>query len=72
MNATMFLANGPFRVRNGSLTPETEGFANQTHVTFLGKLSFEDVTVGAHPILVKLDSLLSCFFWIKVPQNISW
>ena len=55
-------------MRNGSVTPRKEGFAKRTQVMLLGGWSAVDVTAEAYPVSIKLESLLRCYSWEKLPQ----
>ena len=52
-------------MRNGLVTPKTEGFVKQTQVMLLGGLCAEDMTAGSPPVSIKLEPLLSRFVWGK-------
>jgi hypothetical protein len=58
-------------MRNGLVTPKTEGFAKQTQVMLLGGLCAEDMTAGSPPVSIKLEPLLSRFVWGKMSRKYS-
>ena len=62
---------GRFCVREGSVTPKEEGFAQQTQIMLPRGLSGDDVTAKAYPVSIKLESLLKRYSWKKVPQKYS-